>query len=56
MKQVFFDIYPMASTNDYANHREVGSYTDYTELYGYDKEKLTTQAGGINYCIKKNMR
>ena len=49
-----FDIYVLwASTNDYTNHREVGSYTDYTEFDGYDKEKLVTQAGGINYCIKK---
>jgi lysophospholipase L1-like esterase len=49
-----FDIYILwASTNDYTNHRDVGSYTDYTEFDGYDKKKLTTQAGGINYCIKK---
>jgi lysophospholipase L1-like esterase len=49
-----FDIYILwASTNDYTNHRRVGSYTDYTEFDGYDKEKLITQAGGINYCIKK---
>ncbi len=49
-----FDIYILwASTNDYTNHREVGNYTDYTEFDGYDKEKLTTQAGGINYCIKR---
>lgn len=49
-----FDIYILwASTNDYTNHREVGNYTDYTEFDNYDKNKLTTQAGGINYCIKK---
>jgi len=49
-----FDIYVLwASTNDYTNHREVGDYTDYTEFDGYDKKKLTTQAGGINFCIKK---
>ncbi|MDR3653935.1 MAG: SGNH/GDSL hydrolase family protein [Paludibacter sp.] len=49
-----FDIYILwASTNDYTNHRDVGCYTDYTEFDGYDKNKLTTQAGGINYCIKK---
>ena len=49
-----FDIYILwASTNDYTNHRDVGNYTDYTEFDGYDKKKLTTQAGGINYCIKK---
>jgi lysophospholipase L1-like esterase len=49
-----FDIYVLwASTNDYTGNRTVGSYTDYTEFDGYDKEKLITQAGGINYCIKK---
>lgn len=49
-----FDIYILwASTNDYTNDRDVGSYTDYTEFDGYDTEKLTTQAGGINYCIKR---
>ena len=49
-----FDIYVLwASTNDYTNKREIGSYTDYTEFDGYNEEKLTTQAGGINYCIKK---
>ncbi len=49
-----FDIYILwASTNDYTNDREVGSYTDYTEFDGYDEKKLTTQAGGINYCINK---
>jgi hypothetical protein len=47
-----FDIYILwASTNDYTNNREVGSYTDYTEFDNYNTEKLTTQAGGINYCI-----
>ena len=49
-----FDIYILwASTNDYTNHRDVGSYTDYTEFDGYAIEKLKTQAGGINYCINK---
>ncbi|OOG77478.1 SGNH/GDSL hydrolase family protein [Algoriphagus sp. A40] len=49
-----FDIYILwASTNDYTNKREVGSYTDFTEFDGYDSSKLITQAGGINYCIKK---
>ena len=49
-----FDIYILwASTNDYTNKREVGNYTDYSEFDGFDEEKLVTQAGGINYCIKK---
>ena len=49
-----FDIYILwASTNDYNNKREIGTYTDYTEFDNYNKEKLTTQAGGINYCIKR---
>lgn len=49
-----FDIYILwASTNDYTNKRAIGEYTDYTEFDGYDEEKLVTQAGGINYCIKK---
>lgn len=49
-----FDIYILwASTNDYTNKREIGSYTDYSEFDGFDEEKLVTQAGGINYCIKK---
>ncbi len=49
-----YDIYILwASTNDYTNQREVGLYTDYTEFDGYDREKLTSQAGGINYCIKR---
>jgi hypothetical protein len=49
-----FDIYILwASTNDYTNHRAVGNYTDYTEFDNYDTTKLVTQAGGINYCIKR---
>lgn len=49
-----FDIYVLwASTNDYTSRREIGSYTDYTEFDNFNKEKLTSQAGGINYCIKK---
>ncbi len=49
-----FDIYVLwASTNDYTNHRAIGNYTDYTEFDNYDTSKLVTQAGGINYCIKK---
>lgn len=49
-----FDIYVLwASTNDYTNHRAVGDYTDYTEFDNYDTSKLVTQAGGINYCIRK---
>ena len=49
-----FDIYVLwASTNDYTNKREIGEYTDYTEFDGFNEQKLTTQAGGINYCNKK---
>lgn len=49
-----FDIYILwASTNDFTNNRENGLYTDYTAFDGYDPKKLQTQAGGINYCIKK---
>lgn len=49
-----FDIYILwASTNDYTNNRAIGSYTDYTEFDDFDEEKLVTQAGGINYCIRK---
>ena len=49
-----FDVYVLwASTNDYTNHRAVGDYTDYTEFDNYDTSKLVTQAGGINYCIRK---
>lgn len=49
-----FDVYVLwASTNDYNNSRECGSWKDYTALDGYDQEKLHTQCGGINYCIKK---
>lgn len=49
-----FDIYILwASTNDYTNKREVGSYIDFTEFDDFDEQKLVTQAGGINYCIKR---
>ncbi|UMB54080.1 SGNH/GDSL hydrolase family protein [Lutibacter sp. A64] len=49
-----FDIYILwASTNDYTNKRDIGNYTDYTDLDGYDENKRITQAGGINYCINK---
>ena len=48
-----FDIYVLwASTNDFNNNREVGSWQDYTVFDGYDEAKLSTQCGGINYCIK----
>jgi hypothetical protein len=49
-----FDIYVLwASTNDYTNKREIGAYTDYTEFDQFDQRALETQAGGINYCLKK---
>ena len=48
-----YDIYILwASTNDYNNSRECGTWKDYTAYDGYDREKLHTQCGGINYCIK----
>ena len=49
-----FDVYVLwASTNDYMNSRECGEWTDYTAYDNYDVRKLTTQCGGINYCIRK---
>ena len=49
-----YDIYVLwASTNDYTNSRECGTWQDYTVYDNYDESKLTTQCGGINYCIKK---
>lgn len=51
-----YDIYILwASTNDFTNSRECGSWKDYTEADGYDESRLTTQCGGINYCIRKLM-
>ena len=48
------DVYVLwASTNDFNGNRVCGSWSDYTELDGYDESKLETQCGGINYCIKK---
>jgi len=50
------DIYVLwASTNDFMNNRECGSWKDYSETDGFDESKLTTQCGGINYCIKRIM-
>ena len=49
-----YDVYVLwASTNDFTGNRECGSWTDYTELDGYDISRLDTQCGGINYCIRK---
>lgn len=49
-----FDVYVLwASTNDYMNGRECGTWQDYTVIDGYDVSRLSTQCGGINYCIKK---
>jgi lysophospholipase L1-like esterase len=48
------DIYILwASTNDYTNNREPGSPSDYTAADGFDRAKLVTQCGGLNYCIAK---
>ena len=47
------DVYVLwASTNDFNGNRPVGKWSDYTELDGYDRSKLNTQCGGINYCIR----
>lgn len=48
-----YDVYVLwASTNDYTNSRECGTWQDYTVFDGYDESKRSTQCGGINYCIK----
>lgn len=48
-----YDVYVLwASTNDFNGNRETGSWSDYTEYDGYDTSKLSTQCGGINYCIR----
>ena len=48
-----YDVYVLwASTNDYVNSRPCGTWKDYTAYDNYDKSKLVTQCGGINYCIK----
>lgn len=47
------DIYVLwASTNDFTNNRAIGSWSDYTAEDNYNEERLDTQCGGINYCIK----
>jgi len=51
-----YDVYVLwASTNDYTNGRECGTWKDYTEYDGFDESRLSTQCGGINYCIRKLM-
>ena len=48
-----YDIYVLwASTNDFNSNREVGTWKDYTVHDGFDRDKLHTQCGGINYCIR----
>ena len=48
-----YDIYILwASNNDVFNLHPVGTYRDYTSLDDFNKDKLVTQCGGINYCIK----
>lgn len=50
--QPVYDIYLLwSSTNDTGN--DIGEPTDYTNADNYDVNKLTTQCGGMNYCIKK---
>ena len=49
-----YDVYVLwASTNDYMNNRACGTWKDYTEYDGFDPSRLSTQCGGINYCIRK---
>ena len=49
-----YDVYILwASTNDFNNDRECGSWKDYTADDGFDESRLVTQCGGINYCIRK---
>ncbi len=46
------DIYIIwCSTNDYYTGVPQGEVTDYTEYDGWDEAKLSTQCGGMNYCI-----
>lgn len=47
-----YDIYIIwCSTNDIWGNR-IGVSSDYTSDDGYDISRLTTQCGGLNYCIK----
>ena len=49
-----YDVYVLwASTNDYTNSRECGTWKDYTVYDNYDENMRVTQCGGINYCIRK---
>lgn len=53
-RAIAHDIYILwASTNDYTTLREAGEATDYTVYDNFDKKKLSTQCGGINYCISR---
>jgi len=48
------DIYILwASTNDYTQSFEAGQPEDYTGDDGFDPAKLSTQCGGMNYCIQQ---
>ena len=47
------DIYVLwASTNDFTNSQDIGTWSDYTDIDGFDEFARYTQCGGINYCIK----
>ena len=51
-----YDIYVLwASTNDYTQNKECGTWKDYSPADGWDESKRSTQCGGINYCIRKIM-
>lgn len=48
------DIYILwSSTNDFWKNTPPGEPTDYSASDNYDADKLTTQCGAINYCIRK---
>ena len=51
--QTEYDIYILWSSTNDLQANEAGDEDDYTSFDNYDVEKLITQCGGMNYCIKK---
>lgn len=52
-RQQTYDIYLLWSpTHDFYKSVEIGSLADYTEADGYDRDKLQTLLGGMNYCYR----